>query len=248
MGSAGQPEIEAQPLHRIARVPIRVTDQRARWLLFLTLAVDLALTASYLASTLPEVRQLTQAARLSSLDLTVTANIPWSWSVLKLYAIAATCALMAFSYSGGQRPDTFWRVGAIVGFLMALAESARLHEIWAASVAPIVFGSNGDGAIYAMISRGAMLAIFYVAALSLFPARSRAAFILLVLSILAAALSQMGPPMVLLADWTAPLAPGSIMIAWTGGLRLLGGSLILGGLWYGMRDIQAVSVRYVYRG
>ncbi len=248
MEPARQPEIEAQPLHRIARVPIRVTNRGVRWALALTLAVDLALTASYLASTLPEVRQLTASARLASLDFVVVANIPWSWGVLKLYAIAATCALMAFSYSGGQRPDAFWRVGAIIGFILALAESARLHEIWAASVAPALFGSEGDGSHYSLISRGLLLAVFYIAALSLFPARSRAAFVCFILSIVAIALSQFGPPMILVSDWTAPFSFSTIIVAWSGALQLLSSTLILGGLWFGMRDIQAVSVRYVYRG
>lgn len=240
-------EIEAQPLHRIARVPIRVTSSRARWLLTLIIAVDIALTALYLASTLPEIRAMTPAGRLASLDFTVPANLPWSWGILKLYMVAAVCALMAYSYSGGQKPDFFWRFGAAVALLMAIAESARLHDIWAATVAPALLGADGDPGTSLLISRGGLLAIFYVAALSLFPARSRPAFVGLSVSAALMIIAEMGPPMVLVADWIAPIEPSSVVVAWTGGLRLLGESLMLGALWFGIRDIQAVSVRYVYR-
>lgn len=243
-----QSEIEAQPLHRIARVPIRVTATRARWLLAATIVGDLVLVALYLASTLPEVRALTPSGRLASLDLAATANLPWTWGVLKLYAVAAVCALMAYSYSGGQRPDAFWRIGAVVGLLMALAESARLHEIWAASLAPALFGAGGDPNTYMVLSRGVLLLVFYVAALSLFPARSKPAFIALSLALLAAVLAALGPPTALVADWIAPLDSESVVVAWRGGFQFLSSSLMLGALWLGMRDIQAVSVRYVYRG
>lgn len=248
MDSGRRTEIEAQPLHRIARVPIRVTARRARWLLAFTLIVDLILIALYLASTLPEVRQLAPAARLTSLDLTALANLPWSWNVLKLYGIALTCALMAFSYSGGQRPDGFWRIGATIGFIMGVAESARLHEMWASGLAPALFGPDGDGETYALISRGVLLTIFYVAALSLFPNRSRAAFVVLVLSLLAIALAEMGPPTVLVSNLPSMIASKTVIVAWASGFHMASNTLILGALWFGMRDIQAVSVRYVYRG
>ena len=110
-------EIEAQPLHRIARVPIRVTSNRARWLLALMIVVDVAMIALYLASTLPQIRALTPTGQLTSLDFAVPANLPWSWSVFKLYLAGAVCLLMAYSYSGGQRPDAFWRIGAAVALL-----------------------------------------------------------------------------------------------------------------------------------
>ncbi len=241
-------EIEVQPLHRIARVPIRVTFVRARWLLALAIIVDVAMVALYLASTLPEVRALTTAGQLTSLDFSVPANLPWSWSVFKLYTVAAVCALMAYSYSGGQRPDAFWRIGAVLALFMAVAESARLHEIWAATVAPALFGADADAEICMMASRGAPLIIFYVAALSLFPARSKAAFTTLSLAVIAVIGAEVGPPTALVATWIAPLEPRSVIVAWNGGLRLLSESLVLGALWFAMRDIQAASVRYVYRG
>ncbi len=241
-------EIEAQPLHRIARVPIHVTALRARWLLALIIIVDIAMVAIYLASTLPEIRALTPAGRLASLDFTVPANLPWSWSIFKLLVVATVCGLMACSYSGGQRPDAFWRIGAATALFMAVAESARLHEIWAASVAPFLFGAGIDTDLSVLISRGGLLAIFYVAALRLFPAQSRPAFVALSLSVAVAIVAEVGPPMALVAGWIAPLEPSSVVVAWNGGLRLFSVSLMLGALWLGIRDIQAVSVRYVYRG
>jgi len=193
-------EIDAQPLHRIARVPIRITSMRARWLLALTIMVDLAMVALYLASTLPDIRALMPAGRLASLDFAVAANLPWTWAVFKLYMLAAVCALMACSYSAGQRPDAFWRIGAIMALLMAIAESARLHEIWAASVAPTLFGAIDNPDSYMLISRSALLIVFFGAALSLFPARSKSAFIALSLSVIATIAAKIGPPAILLAS------------------------------------------------
>ena len=98
-----------------------------------------------------------------------------------------------------------------------------------------------------LISRGTVDR-FLCCRAKLVSARSKSAFIALSLSVIAIIVAELGPPTALVSTWTGPFKPDSIVVAWDGGLRLLSESFLLGGLWLGMRDIQAVSVRYVYRG
>ena len=121
-----------RPMHRIARVPIHLTKARVRRLAIVLVGLDILFIAAYLATTMPAVRALMMTGRLASLDLAVSANLPWTYELAKLAAIAALCALMAYSYAGDQTLDRFWRFGACVAAVLAVAHAARGYEIWAA--------------------------------------------------------------------------------------------------------------------
>ena len=235
-------------MHRIARVPIHLTKTRVRRLAMVLVGLDIVFIAAFLATTMPEVRGLTMTGRLESFDLAVSANLPWTYELAKLAAIAALCALMAYSYAGDQTPDRFWRLGACVAAVLAVAHAARGYEIWAASVVPTFFGPGIEPSIAVAVGRLGLFALFIGGATTLFPAQSRAAFIWLCLAVVGLLAGELGPPAILSTGVTAPIEPSDAATAWRVGMRLFGESLILIGLARGLRDIQIATVRYVYRG
>lgn len=241
-------EIEVRPMHRIARVPLHLTKGRVRRFAMALVGLDIVFIAAYLATTMPEVRALTMTGRLASLDLAVSANLPWTYELAKLAAIAAFCALMAFSYAGDQTPDRYWRFGAFVATVLAVAHAARGYEIWAASVVPTILGPEIAPSVAVAVGRLGLFALLIGGATTLFPARSRGAFVWLCLAVVVLLAAEFGPPAVLTTAVTAPIAPSVATTAWHVGLRLFGESLILIGLTGGVRDIQIAAVRYVYRG
>jgi hypothetical protein len=239
-------EIEVQPLHRLARVPIHIDRRRAAVLLVSLVAIDLALTVAYLGATSPGLRAQVPVPVLAWLDPTLPANLPWTWQIVKLCGAAALCGLMAFAYPGEVRRPAFWVLGCIVLLALAVAESAGLHAIWARTAAPAVFGADAP-ALYEALSRGAPLALVYAAALAPFARLSRTALAILALSALAVVLGALGPPARLAAAQGVALSAEAVAAAWRGGLHTLAASLLVAAIAFAVRDIQAVAVRYVYR-
>jgi hypothetical protein len=213
-------EIEVQPLHRLARVPIHIDRRRAAVLLVSLVAVDLALTVAYLGATSPGLRGQVPVPVLAWLDPTLPANLPWTWQIVKL------CGIVLLA--------------------LAAAESAGLHAIWARTAAPAVFGADAP-ALYEALSRGAPLALVYAAALAPFARLSRTALAILALSALAVVLGALGPPTRLAAAQGVALSAEAVAAAWRGGLHTLAASLLVAAIAFAVRDIQAVAVRYVYR-
>ena len=235
-------------MHRIARVPLHLTKRRVRRLAMALVGLDIVFIAAFLATTMPEVRALTMTGRLASLDLAVSANLPWTYELAKLAAIAAFCVLMVYSYAGDQTPDRYWRFGAFVASFLAVAHATRGYEIWAASVIPTLLGPGIAPSIAVAVGRLGLFGLLIGGATTLFPARSRGALVWLCLAVGVLLAAEFGPPAVLTAGGSAPIAPSDVATAWHVGLRLFGESLILIGLAVGVRDIQIAAVRYLYRG
>ena len=240
-------EIEVQPLYRLARVPIHIDRRRATLLLASLVAADIALTAAYLGATSPGLRGQVPTSVLALLDPVLPANLPWTWQIVKLCAAAALCGLMALAFPGGVRRPVFWVLGCAVLFALGLAESAGLHAIWARTAAPALFGADAP-ALYEALSRGAPLALVYAAALAPFARASRTALAILALSVFALVLGALGPPARLAAVHSVALSAEAVAAAWRGGLQTLATSLLVAAIAFAIRDIQAVAVRYVYRG
>ena len=234
-------EIEVQPLHRLARVPVHLTRRAARLALLALVAADLALVGAFLSTGLPE------CPRPASLELGGPATIPWSFDVLKLWAAAALAALMALSYPYDRRADPFWWLAAAVAALLGLADMAGLHRVWVAAVAPAVLGGPVDARLE-LVSQGAPLAVLYLAAAARLPAWSRAGTGAVAASAAAFVAAWLGTPEVLAAPWTAAVGADAVAAAWHHGLIGLSRSLLLGGLMMTVAEVQARAVRYVYSG
>lgn len=240
-------EIEVQPLHRLARVPIHLTRRAARLALAALIAADIVVVALHLAAALPELRALTVGGRLASLDLGEAANLPWTYNLLKLWAVAALAGLMALSYPYDRRADGFWWLTCALGALLALAGSMRLHGIWVATVAPALFGGEPDARLE-LVSHGGPLLILYLAAGARVPAWSRAGAAAFAASAVVFVGAWVDMPAALTGGWVATVGAGTAADAWHHGLIGLSRSLLLGGLLLTVADIQARSVRYVYAG
>jgi hypothetical protein len=246
-GPSGKSEIEVQPLYRLARVPIHLTRRAARLALAALIAGDVVVIALHLAAALPEVRALAGDARITSLDLGVPANLPWTWGLLKLSAAAALSALMALSYPYDRRADGFWWLACALAALLALAQSASLHGLWVGTVAPALFGGAPDPRL-ALVSHGGPLLILYLAAAARLPAWSRAGAAAFAASAVLFLAAWLDMPAALTGAWTARVGAETAEAAWHHGLIGLSRSLLLGGLALTLADIQARSVRYVYAG
>jgi len=233
MPPVSPPEIEVGPLNRIARFSIHVTVGRGRAIFAILILLDLALVAAFLLASLPEARDLAPPVLLAWLDPTLPATLPWAYALLKLYGLAALCALMAASFVADQATAPFWRAGAILAAVIAFAESAGLTG-WAAA-------SGAYGRVLPFVA-------FLALALSEFPRRSRAAFVYLALAAAALVLAESDGPVAWLAARGLPLGADAALAAWRGGLRLILLSLLWGGVLRGMRDVQVANVRYLYRG
>jgi hypothetical protein len=227
-------------------------------LLVALILFDLLFVVSYLYSTLPEIRALTVNHTLRIINLSVEANIPTGYAVLKLLSGSLLAVAMIFSYERGRGVPVFWYLAAAVLFILAVDEMAQLHEVWAGGIAVKLLGDTLSGNQYTLFTHGPLLGSMYLSSLTLFPKKSKSAFTMLVLSGLTLILSQ-AP-----AEWQFEFGSilfdntmGSVVarfgaqagqVAWEEGLELLGYTLMVSALAFGIKDIQRNSVRYVYLG
>jgi hypothetical protein len=217
--------------------------------LFILLALDVFFVIAYLISTLPEIRNLTVSHRLASLDLDTEANIPTNYAILKLYFSSIISVLMVFWYK--NHTPLFWKVAAIVLFIIGLDESAQLHELWAAGIATKLFGTEYlHGNQYTILPYTFILGIFYLSSLKLFPKTSKVVFVCFVLSGVSLILSQAAewdfePTMEImfytLNKFSAALGmfeKEALILAWEEGLEMIGYSLLCGGVIIGVYMVQ----------
>jgi hypothetical protein len=212
--------------------------------------MDLLFVGAYLVSTLPAVVEWTFHHRLASLDLNAEANLPTNYTVLKLYVASLACVLMVFWHRGSATIPVFWKVAAVVLFLIGLDESAQLHELWAAGLAPKIFGNALHGNQYTIVPYLLVLGVFYVASLRLFPRESKAALVFFVCSGLLLIFSQalewgFSPAVTVMHGFlngcngaTGPFDLPTLELAWEEGLEMLGYTCLVSGCVWGMRDIQ----------
>ncbi len=231
----GLSELEVLPLYRVARVPIYMTRLRGRLLLLVLLAIDIAFVAAHLATSLP------------SLDMGQVANAPWAWSLVKLAAGGALAALMLSAYPPDRAPDLFWRLAAVVLAALVLAEAAQLHALWATGLAPLIFGAEAPQ-LFGMLSRLLPLEIVVLGGIAASARRSPGAVASFGLAGLAFAAAESQVPAVVAEALEDRFANEALVTAWQGGLDTIAVSLLLAAIAFTMRDRQAVSVRYVYRG
>ncbi|MBT8334045.1 MAG: hypothetical protein HKP41_13240 [Desulfobacterales bacterium] len=233
-------------------IPFHVTRSKAFISLFIFLALDVFFVIVYLISTLPEVKNLTLGHQLASLDLDIEANLPTNYAILKLYGTAIISILMVFWYK--KKSPVFWKIAACVLFIIGLDESAQLHELWAAAVAPKLFGTDYlVGNQFTIVPYAIILGSLYLSSLTLFPWKSRIVFVCFVLSGISLILSQsaewsFGPAMTAMDstfEFFAPLLEhfdkDTLMFAWEEGLEMVGYSLLCGGVIIGVHSIQKLK-------
>ena len=260
MAQSGDPrdsEIEVRHLYRVARIPFHLTGRRAAIVVAALVLADVLFVTAYLFSTLADVRALTVGQRLASLDLDLVANLPWGYSVLKLYAASGIAALVVLGAEPGRRAPPFWYVAAATMAIMAVLGTTRLDELWAAGMAVALFGDQTSTDTYRLLLEGSLLGVLYIAALIQLPARSRLALTLLSLSLavflLARAPTEWGlgpsglfrPTVSGLIEKFGAAATG---VAWHQGFRMLGISFVIGAFAFAIRDVQRDAVRYIYHG
>jgi hypothetical protein len=130
---------------------------------------------------------------------------------------------------------------------LVLAEAAQLHGFWATGVAPLVFGVEAPQ-LYGMISRLLPLEIVVLGGVAASARHSPGAVAGFALAGLAFAAAESRVPAVIVEALDDRFAIETLATAWQGGLDSLATSLLLAAIAFAMRDRQAVSVRYVYRG
>ena len=260
MPQSGDPrdsEIEVRHLYRVARIPFHLTGRRAAIILAALVLTDILFVIAYLVSTLADVRALTVGQRLASLDLDLVANLPWGYSVLKLYAASGIAALMVLGAEPSQRAPPFWYVATATLAVMAVLGTTRLDEIWAAGLAVALFGDAMSTDTYRLLLEGSVLGVLYIAALIQLPARSRLAFTLLALSLAAFLLARapvewgLGPSGIFqptVSGLIETFGAAATGVAWHQGFRMLGVSSVIGALAFAIRDVQRDAVRYIYHG
>ncbi len=213
------------------------------------LAFDALFIIIYLISTLPEIRSLTVSHRLACLDLNSEANIPTNYAILKLYFASIVSVLMVFWYK--NHAPIFWKIAALVLFIMGLDESAQLHELWGASIAVKLFGTEYlSGNQFTILPYILILGTFYLSSLAWFPKSSKVVFVCFVLSGISLILSQAAewsfrPAMEIMFGTFNILSPalgafgkGTLMFAWEEGLEMVGYSLLCGGVIIGVYAVQ----------
>lgn len=232
-----------------SEIPFHFTKKTVITIFFTFLAFDIFFVLLYLISSLPEIRSLTVSHRLAFLDLDTEANLPTNYAILKLYFSSIISVLMVFWYK--EHVPVFWKISAIVLFIIGLDESAQLHELWAAGFATKLFGSEFlEGNQYTILPYAIILGSFYLSSLTLFPKESKLVFSCFFMSGIFLILSQV-------AEWT--FEPGmkimfdvfnlfpsllkkfdqtTLMFAWEEGLEMLGYSLLCGGVMIGVYIIQ----------
>ena len=232
-----------------SEIPFHITKKTAIVTLLTFLALDLLFVVLYLISTLPEIRELTVSHRLACLDLDVEGNLPTNYAILKLYFSSIISILMIFWYKNTS--PLFWKVAAIVLFIIGLDESAGLHELWAAGIATKLFGNQYlHGNQYTILPYAFILGTFYLSSLRLFPKNSKLVFVCFILSGISFILSQdaewtFRPAMAIMSYTFEMLSPAlggggkeTFMIAWEEGLEMIGYSLLCGGVIIGIAMIQ----------
>ncbi len=243
----GLSELEALPLYRVARVPIYVTRLRSRLFLLALVAIDIVFIVAHLVATLPEVRVVAPDGVPANLDIGLVANLPWAWSLLKLVVGAALAALMVTAHPVDRRPGLFWRSAAVVLAALTLAEVAQLHVLWAAGVAPLIFGIEAPQ-LYGLLGRLLPLELIVLAGIVVSARRSLGAIGAFVLAGLLFVVSESPIPASIIEAIDDAFAADTLATAWRGGIDSFGISFLLAAIAFAMRDCQAVSVRYVYRG
>ncbi len=243
----GLSELEVLPLYRVARVPIYVTRLRSRLFLLALVAIDIVFIGAHLVATLPEVRAVAPDGFLATLDIASVANLPWAWSLLKLAGGAALAALMVMAHPADRTPGLFWRSAAVVLGVLTLAEAAQLHVLWAAGVAPLIFGVEVPY-LYGLLSRLLPLELIVLGGIAASARRSPAAIGAFVLAGLLFVVSESPIPASIIEAIDDAFAADTLATAWRGGIDSFGVSFLLAAIAFAMRDCQAVSVRYVYRG
>lgn len=236
-----------------SNVPLKITMRLSLALFLVFCFFDFLFFVAYLASTLPEFRALTVSNSLAILDLDVEANIPTNYSILKLYFTALCSFLMVFCYE--NKAPIFWKLAAFVTFFIGLDESAQLHEVWAAGVAPLIFGTDFmHGNQFSIIPYALMLGSFYLFSLSLFPRESPIPFMLFVASGFLFILSQAAewsfdPAMAVMHSGlglvfgeSGRFGEATLLIAWEEGLEMLGYSCLSGGILYGVAVVQSGNI------
>lgn len=218
-------------------------------ILFTLLTLDGFFVMIYLISALPEVQSLTVSHRLAFLDLDAEANLPTNYEILKLYFSSIISILMVFWYK--NHVPMFWKIAAIVLFIIGLDESAQLHELWAAGLAVKLFGNEYlQGNQYTIIPYAIILGIFYLSSLTLFPKESKLVFLCFFLSGVFLILSQVDewafrPGIEIMIDAfnlfpaiSEKFNQNTLMLAWEEGLEMIGYSLLCGGVIIGVYVIQ----------
>jgi hypothetical protein len=232
-----------------SEIPFHITKQIAYTALALFLTFDVLFVIAYLFSTLPEIRNLTVSHRLAFIDLDTEANLPTNYAILKLYFSALICALMVFWYK--NRAPVFWKIAAIVLFVIGLDESAQLHELWGAGIAAKLFGTAYlSGNQFTIFPYSIILGTFYLSSLTLFPKFSKIVLGCFVLSGICFILSQAAewsfdPAMKIMFStfnfFAATLDRfdrNTLMFAWEEGLEMVGYSLLCGGVIIGVYSVQ----------
>jgi hypothetical protein len=217
-----------------------MTRLRSRVLLLVLLGIDFAFLAGYVLASLSDLHA-------TSLDLGQLANAPWAWSLFKLAAGGALAALMLSAHPPDRTPGLFWRLAAVLLAALALAEAAQLHVLWATGVAPSIFGTEAPQ-LYGVFSRLLPLEIVVLGGIAASARRSPGAMAAFAAAGLGFAAAESRIPTAILTALDERVAIQTLTTAWQGGLDMLAGSLLLAAIVFAMRDRQAVSVRYVYRG
>lgn len=235
-------------LHK-SEIPFHITKQMAYTTLMVLLVFDAIFVVAYLLSTLPAITKLTVSHRLAFLDLDTEANLPTNYAILKLYFSSIICILMVFWHK--DHAPIFWKLAAIVLFIIGLDESAQLHELWGAGIATKLFGTEYlSGNQFTIFPYAFILVAFYLSSLTLFPKLSKVVFGCFVLSGVFFILSQAAewsfrPAMAIMFSsfnlFSAALdlfSKESLMFAWEEGLEMVGYSLLCGGVIIGVYSVQ----------
>ena len=241
-----------RPTIHKSEIPFHITRKTAYTALLVLLALDVFFVIAYLISTLPQIQKLTVSNRLAFLDLDTEANLPTNYAILKLYGASLICVLMVFWYK--DKAPLFWKIAAIVLFIIGLDESAQLHELWAAGLATKLFGTEYlSGNQYTILPYALILGAFYLSSLKLFPKSSKVVFGCFILSGLSLILSQAAewsfqPAMQMMAYtfdlFSKPLAifgQETLMFAWEEGLEMAGYSFLCAGVLIGVHAIQKMQ-------
>ena len=234
----------------VSTIPFHITKKFAYMTFFAFVALDVLFVLTYLVSTMPEVRSLTVNQRLAFLDLDVEANLPTNYAILKLYFSSIMSFLMIFWYTDSA--PFFWKLAAVALFLMGLDESAQMHEVWGAGLAPKLFGTKYfSGNQFTIFPYLILLGSFYAFSLTLFPRASKTVFTAFVLSGVFLILSQAAewsfkPAMdimmntfELLGTLLSRFSESTLMFAWEEGLEMVGFTLLCGGVVLGISYVQA---------
>ena len=243
----------------VSTIPFHITKKFAYLTCVALVSLDVFFVLIYLISTTPEIRSLTVSHRLAFLDLDVEANLPTNYAILKLYFSAMMSFLMVFWYT--DTAPFFWKLAAVVLFVMGLDESAQLHEVWGAGLAPKLFGTKHfSGNQFTIFPYLVLLGSFYACSLMLFPKASKTVFVAFLLSGMFLVLSQAAewsfkPAMELMSNTFNLLEPllsrfneGTLMFAWEEGLEMLGFTLLCGGVVLGISCLQEKRVVHQVNG